>query len=311
MLQNKNHRLKSVNILFLIVIIFFIGCNQRTVDPDDSGEQTHIVAKYGTSSTFDIATWNIEQFPLQGSQTIQYVAQLIKDMDIDLFGLQELNDVSAFNQLLDSLPNYDGRISNLPSGTLKLGLIYKKDFISVSNVTQIFTDDWYAFPRPPFTAYIEVKDQNRNVFDFTIFILHLKALSGTENEDRRRDACNKLKEYIDSNLLTSADKDVLVLGDWNDEIDDFPYADNVFKSILDDSSNYTFLSQVLLGQSSYPGYSSLIDHILISNDALSEYGNGNIKILDLDNQFSQYTTYVSDHRPVLAQFPVLNSVNNN
>ena len=43
----------------------------------------------------------------------------------------------------------------------------------------------------------------------------------------------------------------------------------------------------------------------ITNDALSEYGNGNTKILDLDYQFSNYSTHVSDHRPVLAQFPVL------
>ena len=74
---------------------------------------------------------------------------------------------------------------------------------------------------------------------------------------------------------------------------------------MDDTVNYTFLTNRLIGQHSYPSFPSLIDHIMITNDAKTEYGNGNIKILDLDYQFSNYSNYVSDHRPVLAQFPVL------
>jgi exonuclease III len=295
-------------ILFCLISanIIIFSCNQRSIDPDNNSNSNRLVKIVGSESYFDIATWNIEHFPIQGSTTISYVAQLIKDMDIDLFGLQELDDVTSFYRLLDSLPDYNGIISNYPTDYSKLGIIYKKDFISVSSVTQIYTNDWYAFPRPPLTAYIEIKNGNFTVFDFTLFILHLKALGGDENEARRRDACEKLRMYIDNFLLTSQDKDVIVLGDWNDELSD-PSEDNVFQVFFNDTTNYTFLTFNLIGQASYPSYNSLIDHILITNDALPEYGNGNTMIIDLDYQFSNYSSYVSDHRPVFSQFPVLNN----
>ncbi len=297
------YSIKYILIAFLI-IVSFVNCNQRSLEPGDSSQPLPIVNKYGTDTTFDIATWNIEHFPLQGSTTINYVIKIIKNMDIDLIGLQEMDDAGAFNRLLDSLPEYNGVLSNQPTNSLKLGIIYKKDIISISNVTQIFTNDSYAFPRPPFTAYVQVKKENNIVFDFTLFVLHLKAFGGIENEARRRNACEKLKSYIDNNLLNSHEKDVIVLGDLNDEIDD-PVQDNVFQVFLDDSLNYLFLSYRLLGQSSYPGSNSLIDHILITNDALVEYGNGKTVLLDLDHQFYEYSTFVSDHRPVLSQFQVL------
>ena len=110
---------KIFALVLIVSNLFYFGCNQRTVDPDDSNDPDPIVSKYGTASTFDIATWNIEQFPQQGSTTIKYVAQMVKDLDIDMFGLQEMNDISAFNQLLDSLPDYEGKISSLPSSYLK------------------------------------------------------------------------------------------------------------------------------------------------------------------------------------------------
>ena len=298
-------------IIFLILFsnLLYLGCNQRSIDPDDSNindDANRLVQSYGSETTFDIATWNIEHFPIKGPTTISYVAQLIKDMDIDLLGLQEMDEATSFYRLLDSLPDYNGIVSDYPNDYLKLGIIYKKDIISISNVTQIFTNDWYAFPRPPFMAYVEVKNENNIIFDFTLFVLHLKAMGGLENEARRKDACEKLYAYINDNILISADKDVIILGDLNDEIDD-PLESNVFQVFLNDSTNYEFLTSTLIGQASYPSYPSLIDHILITNDALSEYGNGNTKILDLDYQFSNYSTHVSDHRPVLSQFPVLNN----
>jgi len=292
--------------ILLFGIFYLLSCNQRSIDPEDQNNNNpnRLVESVGTNTHFDIATWNIEHFPISGSTTISYVTQLIRDLDVDMFGLQEMDDATSFYRLLDSLPEYNGIVSTYPTDILKLGILYKKDFISISNPTQIFTNDWYAFPRPPFMAYVEVKKENTIKFDFTLIVLHLKAMGGENNEARRRDACEKLHIYINDNILNSADKDVIVLGDWNDELDD-PVEDNVFQIFLNDTANYTFLTSSIIGQHSYPGYPSLIDHIMISNDAKIEYGNGNIKILDLDYQFANYSGYVSDHRPVLAQFPVL------
>jgi exonuclease III len=283
-----------------------LGCNQRPVSPNDNGNTNNanrLVNSVGTETYFDIATWNIENFPISGPTTINYVKQLIRDLDIDMFGLQEMDESASFYRLLDSLPDYTGVVSEYPTDALKLGIIYKKDIISITTTSQIFIGD-YDFPRPPLVTYVQVKKDNTIVFDFTLIVNHLKAFSDPTSQERRRRACEKLYTYINDNILNSLDKDVIVLGDMNDELDD-PVQENVFQVFLDDTANYTFLTYNLIGQASYPGFGSLIDHILISTDTETEYNTGSIKILDLDYQFSGYSTFVSDHRPVLAQFPVL------
>jgi hypothetical protein len=48
----------------------------------------------------------------------------------------------------------------------------------------------------------------------------------------------------------------------------------------------------------------LIDHILVTVDALGEYEGGWTETLRLDTEVLYYSYYVSDHRPVMSQFPV-------
>jgi len=291
------------------IIIFFVPllvshCSKRSLDNDSNDDPNRLVNRYGTDATFDIATWNIEQFPLEGRTTVSYVAQLIKDMDLDMYGLQEINDINYFHALLDSLPGYTGFVSSLPSQILKLAIIYKKDMISITTPFQIYTDDWYAFPRPPLVTYVEVRQQNQVVFDFTLIINHLKAFGDDTSIDRRQDACEKLENYIDTEILTSEDTDCLLIGDLNDQLDEPPVR-NVFTVFLNDTINYRFLTIPLIGQASYIGsQNSLIDHLMITHDAEEEYYGGDTQILYLEKEFDRYTTHVSDHRPVISQFPV-------
>jgi len=290
--------------LILFFTLLLSNCSKRSVDPASGEDQNRLVNKYGTDLTFDLATWNVEQFPLQDRSTVAYLAQMIKDMDLDLIALQEINDTGYFNSLLDSLPDYAGYASALPSDFLKLAIIYKKNLVSITTPVQIYTDDWYAFPRPPLVTYVRVKKEDQTVFDFTLIINHLKAFSGTENEQRRRDACEKLNYYISNNVLNSDDRDCISLGDFNDQLDD-PVVENVFNIFLDDSLNFKFLTESLLGQASYIGIdNSLIDHVLISSDVNTEYEGGTTEILYLEKEFDRYTTHISDHRPVLSRFPV-------
>ena len=44
--------------------------------------------------------------------------------------------------------------------------------------------------------------------------------------------------------------------------------------------------------------------VLISQDVLSEYQGGQVKTLRLDEELSNYLSEISDHRPVMATFPV-------
>ena len=63
---------------------------------------------FGTDDALDIMTWNIEWFPKNNQVTIDYVEQIIEALDIDVLAIQEVDNISSFNQLINSLENYEG-----------------------------------------------------------------------------------------------------------------------------------------------------------------------------------------------------------
>ena len=63
---------------------------------------------FGTDDALDIMTWNIEWFPKNNQVTIDYVEQIIEALDIDVLAIQEVDNISSFNQLINGLENYEG-----------------------------------------------------------------------------------------------------------------------------------------------------------------------------------------------------------
>ena len=298
-------------VLFIVLLVFIFSCNKRINSPDDLEIPDSLridIPRFGSDISFEVVSWNLQNFPRLGEQTIQDVAEIVYDLDADLFGLQEIEDTSSFRRLLSFLPDYEGIYSDdLYSGTeyQKTAVIFNKEMITISGKKMLFSDDSYSFPRPPLQVYIQAF-HNQNWFDFTLIVLHLKASGGAENEARRRSACEKLKNYLDLEITNSADQDYMVVGDWNDELSD-PEVDNVFQTFLNDPLNYTFLTQILLNDpvvnATYIGsFNSIIDHILISEDLENEFTNGYLQVIKADQFFSAYNHEVSDHRPVGVKF---------
>ncbi len=61
-------------------------------------------------NTFDVVTWNIENFPVAGTTTINHVENIIKNLYADVIAVQEIGSVSSFNTLLTKIRpfGYDG-----------------------------------------------------------------------------------------------------------------------------------------------------------------------------------------------------------
>lgn len=291
---------------FILILLLTNACTSRINDSDDTDNS--IVNPVGNNDYFEIATWNLENFPKNNGITINTVKQLILDMKVDLFAVQEIGDVSAFNSLMDSLPGWKSILSGdvYSNGSYqKTGIIFNSAYISVSSSKNIFLNDTYAFPRPPLTAHIQIKDFESVKYDFNIIVLHLKANTSsdnTTNEERRKEAVDKLQQYISDEISSGADPDFIVLGDWNDQIDDSIHTE-ALGSFLRQTQDYLFLTQGL-NQESYisSSFHSLIDHILITQDSFLEYGIGETAVRYLDNEFTNYPSIVSDHRPVVAKF---------
>ena len=270
----------------------------------------YLFAQYnqaGTDSTIDIMTWNIENFPKDNGTTISEVRQIISDLDVDVIAVQEIADEDDFNQMLSDLPGWSGLLSPHEYGSgnyQKVGIIYNESEVTVYSWQLLFEDEAYAFPRPPMEITLSVSEGG-HLFDCKLIVVHLKAYEDQESEDRRKAAIDSLKNYIDAQLALGGEQDFVLLGDFNDHLED-PREDNVFQPMLDDPDTYDFLTEPLVGiQGSYIGYNepNLIDHICVTTNALDEYGQqGHTQVLYLDNQNTDYENIVSDHRPVVSFF---------
>lgn len=305
-------KIKIFNILFLLsLFILVLSCNKRVNNDNTTQSPSDRISipEFGTTNTFEIATWNIENFGNSSEHNTQLqiidVAEIIKDLDVDLIAVQEIGNETAFNVLLDSLPNYDGvvKTGTSPGFPLWTGIIYKKSMITISNEQLLFTNDSYNFPRFPYSVYIQAT-QNSQTFDFTLIVLHLKALGDATSEQRRRTAINTLEQYV-SIESQQGDPDYIIAGDWNDKLDDAA-SSNVFLPFLNKQpQTYVFLTWPFRNSSteySYiAGFNSLIDHIMVTASIDTSYTN-ETQILKIDQFFSQYLLEVSDHRPVASKF---------
>jgi endonuclease/exonuclease/phosphatase family metal-dependent hydrolase len=301
--------------LLLILALILNGPACKPGSTDDGGNNNNNpspikVNSEGSANTLEIATWNLEHFPLNGNATIEKLASIIDQLDIDLYAIQEIENTGSFDSLVNSMDGYDGIYSDhtYSDGSYqKTGIIFKQDIVTVLSNQLLFTSDGYAFPRPPLLLHLQADKEGKR-FDFYLVVIHLKAFGETENVERRRAAALALKTYMDEKIADphETEKDYIIAGDWNDEISD-PSDENAFQIFIDVPNVYRFLTDILAGDTtnaSYPSWGSLIDHILISEDCFSEYNGGTIKTIRLDDQYTEYGDYISDHRPVMAIFPV-------
>jgi len=174
------------NASLLMIILIFPSCETESILSDDQNISPNdfYISHYGSTHSFDIATWNIEHFPKNQVHTIPQLINIIQKIDIDLIALQEIDENIAFYNMIDSLNNYHGYISQLPKNGQRLAIIYKSDMISISDPEQIFSDDDWAFPRPPLVSFVTVKKENKIMLDFILIVIHLKAFVDAVANDK-------------------------------------------------------------------------------------------------------------------------------
>lgn len=294
------------NHIFYLQAVDDSGARSLTAVAPFRMEFPGVLPVLGTDTTFELLTWNIQNFPRRGDSTVLLLQMLLSRMDVDLLCIQEIADTLGFRNLVAGLAGYQGVYSRDDYGGFyqKTGVIYKTDLVTVRDVHQIFWGN-DSFPRPPLEMTV-CAHHNGDTFDFRLLVLHLKAGAGASDRARRAGACRLLKRYLDTELGRGGEADFIVAGDWNDELDD-PPEENVFLPFLEDTLHYRFLTRELAGDErngSLVNAPVLFDHILVSADALAEYRGGNTAVVRLDERLVDYERLISDHRPVMARFPV-------
>lgn len=261
--------------------------------------------EFGSAGTFDVVTWNIQDFPRSGQSTINYVSQIVQELNADVIALQEIDNRTSFQQLLDDLEGWDGYYTNY--SFLNLAYIYKTSAVEILDVFEIYTNDNREFPRAPLVMELRYRGEF-----FVIINNHLKCcgdgfidqLDPWDEETRRFGASYLLNQYIETNYPN--DK-VIVLGDFNDVLTDNSNH-NVFQPFLSQPEAYRFAdTEIATGTSfnwSYPDWPSHIDHLLVTNELFNALDDDNavVQTIKIDNYLpgglNTYYNEVSDHRPV-------------
>jgi endonuclease/exonuclease/phosphatase family metal-dependent hydrolase len=288
--------------IFLVGVLFIMSYSLHA--------QNLSSLSFGTDSTFEVMTWNIQEFPKRGQSTADSVKKILKSLDVDVYALQEITDTSEFGDMAREMSDYDYYVQEGEYGVL--AYIYKKE-IEISELYEIYTSRDRPFPRAPVVMKMKFKEN-----DYVIFNNHFKccgdgvvdSLDSWDEEKRRLDASDLIKDYIDQTL---SEKQVMVVGDLNDELTDVD-SNNVFQPFLDDPANYKFadmsIAEGSVTQFSFPDYDppSHLDHILITNELFEEFEQESteIKTIRIDDYYSggfdSYDRNVSDHRPVALKF---------
>ena len=256
---------------------------------------------YDTDENLDIITWNCEFFPTAGDSTISALSEAVMDLNSDIIAFQEIKNRGWFSKLMDRLPEYNFIISE-QSSFMDQAIIYKKNQFILVNKLELFAENDYNFAgRPPLKVDFIHKNSDKN---FSIINLHMKCCdSGLK---RRKKASKMLYDYLDQEL--SHNSNIIVLGDWNDDLKDRE-GEHCFSPFMNDNR---FIFPTLditydISQASYPKepYVSFLDHILVTKKILSDK-NYKVQTIPIDSYmggFDVYEKYISDHMPVYLSFP--------
>ena len=284
-----------------------------------------IVPAQGTSTSLDLATWNVEWFGDAGfgptNETLQQanVRDVIAGADADIWALQEVVSKAAFDTLVARLPGYAGVLANDPSvvngpqfysdfnnAEQKVALVYKTSIASVNSAKIILTQNDYDFAgRPPMELNLTVT-LNGVSEPLVVIVLHMKSGADQTSWQRRQNAGVALKNYLGTTYPTQK---VIVLGDWNDDVDTSILAGSPtpYANFVADSANYRFPAKPLsdaggTSEVTYPG--SLIDQHLVTNDFYADYIANSALVFRADQYITSYGTTTTDHYPVLTRYTV-------
>lgn len=278
------------------------------------------ITRWGSADTLDIATWNVEWFgstfkgPSDEGLQIDNVRDVILGSDMDIWGVEEITENSAFVELLDNLPGYSAIVANDPiveegsayyySTEQKVALIYKEDAVEVERARIILTGSNYDFAgRPPLEVTMNVT-LGGETQKLVVIVLHAKAMTDSKSYNRRLRASEALHAYLDQTHPSEA---VIVLGDFNDDIDTSISSGRVspYENFVLDDTGYTFPTKALsdAGLSSTVRYRDVIDHHLVTDELYARYIADSVDVLSgLLVEISDYDDTTSDHYPVATRY---------
>ena len=262
-----------------------------------------------------VGNWNLDWFgdtqygPADDALQQRNVTTVLKHYPASLWALEEVVDAGRLAVVAQDLGGFgeltaaDAQVTGHSDyqGTQQTAILYDPTVISVRSAQVVLGADQYDFAgRPPFVVAVDVHTAS-GVFPLTVVVVHMKAYADQRSYDRRLAASKALKTWLDQ---THASDPVLVLGDWNDDLDTSDYAGSPspYANFVSDTADYTFPTLVFTEQSigTYVGSSDPIDHQMVTNELAPDVVGGSPTVVH--PPLSSYRSTTSDHYPVQVSY---------
>lgn len=268
-----------------------------------------------------VACWNVEWFadamepdggysgPYDNALQAMNVGTVIRQRpEVDIWGFEEVVGTTEFAGVVAGVPGFAAVMSTeVQAGTFyyqpfeqKLALVYRTSKVTVLSAQLILTTSNFDFAgRPPLEVRVRVAG-NGVTRELYVIVLHMKAYGDTDSYDRRLAAGNALKGYLDT---TRAADNVMVIGDWNDDVDVSVVTPNAspYANFVSDSTRYRFGTKELSDANRRTtAFNSTIDHQLFNAGLFSSYVTGSATATV--PTIPSYVNTTSDHYPVTLRY---------
>lgn len=281
-------------ILFLLVTFLFSSCSTTKFQRDES---MLIIGTFNMEWLGD----GVDDRVSRSEYDYKRLADIIKDTHIDVIGLQEVENDIAVERIMKYLPGYKYIIGN--TGYIQNPAIIYRDTVKILSYDNYKPLDVQS-GRTRAGLALTVKKGN---FDFNMMIVHFKSTSRYDSTDELRNLSFEyrkmqsavLKNWADSISNNTNEKDIILLGDFNDN----PKRSNTNLSPILFGNNYLFISENLRSCKN-PNWDN-IDHIVLNRSSFARFVQGSVYTYDFTAKYEDYEIEkISDHCPVLCRFNI-------
>jgi endonuclease/exonuclease/phosphatase family metal-dependent hydrolase len=284
--------------LLLVIVVVGVGYLywQRSREPS-AGSAGPVTTSTNPSGQIRIATWNLRKFSEregvgQHKPDLVTIARIIKESGFDLVAIQEVQREGQVVERLRRQLNEPWRyaVSERTGNNERYAFLWRADRVEAIGQPRLYGGaEASSFSRVPVLAGFR-----SGQFDFTVVSVHLWYGDKANNPQRRTEA-DALARITREMAARGPEKDVIVLGDFNETRRDGNL--RMFES---------FGWKRLSFEATNLGSSEAFDNIMVDPRATREVtpraGVVRFDETAFGNDDARAAREVSDHRPVWADF---------
>lgn len=202
----------------------------------------------------------------------------------------------ALFKVLKHLPDWGYILSK--NKNQKVALIFDKNRVkydanSIQSLDEMADPKTFNYGnlRPPLSVYMKVDN-----FDCNMVVVHQKSGFFEDSKEIRNKQSEMMNRWIDNYLETNTDKDLVVMGDFNDFV-----GSEALNNISEGGILHYATEDLPKGEFTNIPHKGIIDHIgysAVKGGADEEVKKETIRTIDHRN-YPGYTKWGSDHKPVL------------